>query len=161
MENEWNHNFGQFLISNLKYGLWWHFVIEGKPSHTYYLLPTPIVIHCHFLSTALPRAKSLGQSPTAGAQCFPLERWIRHMQSQMAAPRRWIGSSWWGLKTYGGSKSLGVPHFHHPFLWDFPVINHPYLLLFEKDNLHDQRFAAELQTRKGLATRPGRCAVSS
>mmetsp|Transcript_56975 Transcript_56975/g.90283 ORF Transcript_56975/g.90283 Transcript_56975/m.90283 type:complete len:216 (+) Transcript_56975:543-1190(+) len=26
----------------------------------------------------------LGQSPTAGAQCFPLERWIRHMQSQMA-----------------------------------------------------------------------------
>ena len=64
-------------------------------------------------------------------------------------------------KAYGGSKSLGVLHFHHPFLWDFPVINHPYLLLFEKDNLHEQRFAAELQTRKGLATRPGRCAVSS
>jgi hypothetical protein len=72
-----------------------------------------------------------------------------------------LNRPWWGLKTYGGSKSLGVLHFHHPFLGDFPVINHPYLLLFEKDNLHDQRFAAELQTRKGLATRPGRCAVSS
>jgi hypothetical protein len=159
MENEWNHNFGQFLISNLKYGLWWHFVNEGKPSHTYYL-PTPIVIHCHFPSTALPRAKSLGQSPTAGAQCFPLERWIRHMQSQMAAPRSWIGhgGAW---KHMEGPNLWGYSIFHHPFLGDFPVINHPYLLLFEKDNLHDQRFAAELQTRKGLATRPGRCAVSS